>query len=69
MELKTGVLANLLDKAVDSKREKATELSIAASPDKGRIFVGLKLSKGKHYIQKLDYEVSSVIDDSLHLKN
>ena len=69
MELKTGVLADLLDKAADSKREKVTELSIGASPEKGRIFVGLKLSKGKHYIQKLDYEVSSVVDDSLHLKN
>lgn len=69
MELKTGILADVLDKAADSKREKVTELSIAASPDKGRIFVALKQSKGKHYIQKVDYEVSSTVDDALHLKN
>ena len=68
MELKTGVLADLLDQTSDSKREKVTELSIGAAPDKGRMFVGLKLSNGKHYIQKLDYEVSTTADDALHLK-
>lgn len=68
MELKTGVLADLLDEAPDSKREKVTELNVNASPDKGRMFVGVKLSNGKHFIQKLDYEVNATVDDTLHLK-
>lgn len=68
MELKTGVLADMLDQSADSKREKVTELNVSASPDKGRIFVGVKLSNGKHFIQKLDYEVNATVDDSLHLK-
>jgi len=68
MELKTGVLADLLDETPDSKREKVTELNVNASPDKGRMFVGVKLSNGKHFIQKLDYEVNATVDDTLHLK-
>lgn len=68
MELKTGVLADMLDQSADSKREKVTELNVSASPDKGRIFVGVKLSNGKHFIQKLDYEVNATVDDTLHLK-
>ena len=68
MELKTGVLADLLDESPDSKREKVTELNVSASPDKGRMFVGVKLSNGKHFIQKLDYEVNATVDDTLHLK-
>ena len=58
MELKTGVLADLLDESPDSKREKVTELNVSASPDKGRMFVGVKLSNGKHFIQKLDYVIT-----------
>ena len=68
MELKTGILADLLDESPDSKREKVTELNVSASPDKGRMFVGVKLSNGKHFIQKLDYEVNATVDDTLHLK-
>jgi len=68
MELKTGVLADLLDESPDSKREKVTELNVSASPDRGRMFVGVKLSNGKHFIQKLDYEVNATVDDTLHLK-
>jgi len=68
MELKTGVLAKLLDEHPDQKGEKVTTVSIASSPDVGRMFVGLKFAKGRHYISKVDYEVDSVADDSLHLK-
>lgn len=68
MELKTGILADLLDETPDSKREKVTEINVNASPDKGRMFVGVKLSNGKHFIQKLDYEVNATVDDTLHLK-
>lgn len=68
MELKSGALADLLEAASDSKREKSTEVTIQSNPDAGKMYVGLKLSNGKHYIQKLDYEISQAVDDSLHLK-
>lgn len=68
MELKTGVLADLLDETPDAKNEKITELSVPSFEDNGRMFVGVKMSGGKHYIQKVDYEVSSAVDDKLHLK-
>ena len=68
MELKTGVLARLLDEHPDQKGEKVTTVSITSSPDMGRMFVGLKFAKGRHYISKVDYEVDSVADDSFHLK-
>ena len=68
MELKTGILADLLDETPDAKNEKITELSVPSFEDNGRMFVGVKLSGGKHYIQKVDYEVSSAVDDKLHLK-
>ena len=68
MELKTGALADMLEKSADSKLEKITELAIESNPTVGRVFVGSKLANGKHYIQKLDYEVNSTEDDRLHLK-
>lgn len=68
MELKTGILANLLDAVADSKREKVTELAIESNPNVGRIFVGTKFANKKHYIQKVDYEVNSTEDDRLHLR-
>ena len=69
MELKSGILADLLQESVDSKREKTTELGIQANPSAGKMFVGVKLTNGKHYIQKVDYEVNTVEDDRLHLKH
>jgi len=69
MELKSGILADLLQESVDSKREKTTELAIQANPSAGKMFVGVKLTNGKHYIQKVDYEVNTVEDDRLHLKH
>jgi len=68
MELKTGILADLLEEAPDAKNEKITEVSVPSSENSGRMFVGVKLSGGKHYIQKVDYEIASAIDDQLHLK-
>ena len=68
MELKTGVLADLMDETPDAKSEKITELSVPSFEDNGRMFVGVKMSGGKHYIQKVDYEVASAVDDKLHLK-
>lgn len=68
MELTSGKLADLLEEAADSKREKVTELSIPTGDEKGKMYVGVKLSNGQHYIQKLDYEIASTVDDSLHVK-
>lgn len=68
-ELKTGVLADLLNEASDSKNEKMTEVSVKNSSDIGKIYVGLKQERdGKHYIQKLDYEIDAMSDDRLHVK-
>ena len=68
MELKTGILADLMDDTPDAKSEKITELIVPSFEDNGRMFVGVKMSGGKHYIQKVDYEVASAVDDKLHLK-
>ena len=67
MELKTGILADLLDETPDAKSEKITEVSVPSTDEVGRMFVGVKMSGGKHYIQKVDYEVASAVDDQLHL--
>tara|TARA_B100000674_G_scaffold151672_2_gene120794 strand:+ start:1962 stop:2543 length:582 start_codon:yes stop_codon:yes gene_type:complete len=67
MELKTGILADLLEDTPDAKNEKITEVSLPSSDEVGRMFVGVKMSGGKHYIQKVDYEVASAVDDQLHL--
>ncbi len=68
MELKTGVLADLLEKAVDNNKEKSTKLALTNSSDKGEIFVSVKEVRGKHYINKVDYKISSIEDDRLHIK-
>ena len=68
-ELKTGVLADVLNVSMDSKSEKVAEVSIKGVADVGKIFVGVKRERdGKHYIQKLDYEIDSIADDRFHLK-
>ena len=68
MELKTGVLADLLEEMSDSNREKSTKLELTNSTEKGEIYVSVKEVKGKHYINKVDYKISSVEDDRLHVK-
>jgi hypothetical protein len=67
MELKTGILADMLDEVPDAKNEKITEVSVPSSEDSGRMFVGVKMSGNKHYIQKVDYELTSTVDDQLHI--
>ena len=68
-ELKTGVLATMLNDTADSKSEKVAEVSVKGVSDNGKIFVGVKQERdGKHYIQKLDYEIDSIADDRFHLK-
>lgn len=68
MELKTGVLADLLTNATDNNNEKTTNLSLTNSSDKGEMFVSVREIKGKHYINKVDYKVNSFEDDRLHVK-
>jgi hypothetical protein len=68
MELKTGVLADLLSEAIDNNNEKTTNLSLTNSSDKGEMFVSVREIKGKHYINKVDYKINSFDDDRLHVK-
>lgn len=68
MELKTGVLADLLNGAIDNNNEKTTNLSLTNSTDKGEMFVSVREIKGKHYINKVDYKINSFEDDRLHVK-
>jgi hypothetical protein len=68
MELKTGVLADLLREAVDNNDEKTANLSLTTSTEKGEMFVSVREIKGKHYINKVDYKISAFEDDRLHVK-
>jgi len=68
MELKTGVLAELLGDTADSNREKNTTLEIPNNTERGTMYVTVKEIKGKHYVNKVDYKVNSTEDDRLHLK-
>lgn len=67
MELTTGKLADALDEFADDKNEKLVEVSIASQEQIGKIFLGMKVSNGKHFIQKLDYEISAELDNQLHV--
>lgn len=68
MELKTGVLADLLVEAADNNMEKSTKLTLTNSAEKGEIYVSVKQIRGKHYINKVDYKINSIEDDRLHVK-
>ena len=69
MELKSGILADIVEKIqADERNEKTTSVSIPTSKEAGKMFVGVKLKGGNHFIQKLDYEISSDHDDKLHVE-
>jgi hypothetical protein len=68
MELKSGILADLLSETSDSNREKSTKLELTNSSEKGEMYVSVREVKGKHYINKVDYKISSIEDDRLHVK-
>lgn len=72
MELKTGILADALATEMNSKSEKVIEVNLSASPEKGRMFIGLKAVKTgksfKHFIEKVDYEVAAAEDSMLHIR-
>lgn len=68
MELKSGVLADLLDETSDNNSEKNTSLEIPNNSEKGSMYVTVKEIKGKHYINKVDYKVNTTEDDRLHVK-
>lgn len=67
MELKTGVLADLLEESPDKNNEKTTQLELTSSQGKGQMFVTIKKHKGQHYINKVDYKISSLHDNLLHV--
>jgi len=70
MELKSGQLADIIEKtAVDERNEKTCSVSIKTSKEKGSMFVGVKVHpNGQHFIQKLDYEINSGHDDTMHVE-
>ena len=69
MELKTGQLADIIEKTpADQRNEKMCNVSIATSKEVGSMFVGVKVKAGKHFIQKLDYEISEAQDNKLHVE-
>lgn len=69
MELKSGTLADIVEKIqADDRNEKTTSVSIPTSKEAGKMFVGVKLKGGNHFIQKLDYEISGDQDDRLHVE-
>jgi len=68
MELKSGVLADIVQKAdADERNEKTTSVNIPTSKEAGKMFVGVKTKGGNHFIQKLDYEIDAEQDDKLHV--
>lgn len=68
MELKSGQLADIVEKTpLDERNEKTCSVSLATSKEKGSMFVGVKLKGGKHFIQKLDYEIHRDEDSKLHV--
>lgn len=67
MELTSGKLADALDEFADDRNEKTVEVSIKGQENLGKIYLGLKVKGDKHYIQKLDYEVASELDKTLHV--
>lgn len=67
MELKTGQLADLVESSeVDDRNEKTCSVAIESNSSLGAMYVGVKVKGGKHFIQKLDYEVEDKIDDKMH---
>lgn len=66
MELTSGRLADLLEETADQKGDKIAHLQL---PDGSthNMYVAIKQYRGKHYIQKVDYEVEKELDQKLHL--
>lgn len=70
MELKSGQLADIIEKTpVDERNEKTCSVSLQTSKEKGSMFVGVKVKGGKHFIQKLDFEVHENEDEKLHVED
>tara|TARA_B100001142_G_C14292869_1_gene639666 strand:- start:405 stop:962 length:558 start_codon:yes stop_codon:yes gene_type:complete len=66
MELKTGILADLMQESADFKGDKVTKL-VLPNEEHGAMYVALQENRGKHYIQKVDYEIVSQTDDKMHI--
>ena len=70
MELKTGQLADIVEKSeLNEKNEKTSTVALLANKEKGKMFVGVKVKGGKHFIQKLDYEINESEDDKYHVED
>jgi len=68
MELKTGILADLMQENSDNNGEKSTKLTLTNASERGEMYVSVKEVRGKHYINKVDYKINALEDDRLHVK-
>ena len=70
MELKTGQLADIVENVeLNEKNEKTCTVSLQTNKEKGSMFVGVKIKGGKHFIQKLDYEINENEDNKYHVED
>lgn len=68
MELKSGQLADIITKtSADGKGEKSMSVNIKTNKETGTMWVGVRATKQGHFIHKLDYEISTLKDDELHV--
>ncbi len=65
MELTSGKLADLTQLTADSKGDKIAKLELS-DESHGAMYVAVNEYRGKHYIQKVDYEVEDEVDKKLH---
>lgn len=66
MELTSGKLADLIEETPDAKGDKITKIQLPENSNHN-MYVAIKQYRGKHYIQKVDYEVEKDLDQKLHL--
>lgn len=68
MELKSGILADLLEETADNNKEKTAKITLTNATERGEMYVSVREVKGKHYINKVDYKINAIEDDRLHIK-
>jgi len=69
MELTHKMLSNMMDGAPDSKQEKCCNLMLKTAGEQGTMYVGVKVKRSQHFIQKVDYEINALVDSQLHINS
>lgn len=67
IELTSGRLADIVEKDQVDERNEKTALVGGVGSEVGTMYVGVKVKRGQHFIQKLDYEVPLAHDDKMHV--